>query len=84
MRQQLGIIGAAALTVLAPSVTTAAETVERIVAKVNGQIITLTELNAEGRLVAIISHVDELRTRIGTRLEVTAGNTGSTTRFVGG
>jgi exonuclease SbcC len=44
---------------------------------------TLTELNAEGRLVGIISHVDELKTRIPTRLEVLKSELGSRTRFVG-
>lgn len=44
---------------------------------------TLTGLNAEGRLVGIISHVDQLKTRIPTRLEVLSGEFGSTTRFVG-
>lgn len=44
MSQQLGIIITAALLVSSASF---ADTVERIVAKVNGEIITLTELNAE-------------------------------------
>ena len=44
---------------------------------------TLTSLNADGRLVGIISHVDELKNRISTRLEVTKGPSGSSTRFVG-
>lgn len=45
---------------------------------------TLIELTAEGRLVGIISHVDELKSRIATRLEVQTGDHGSSTRFVGG
>jgi exonuclease SbcC len=45
---------------------------------------TLTNLNAAGRLVGIISHVDELKSRIPTRLEVLKGDSGSSTRFVGG
>ena len=42
----------------------------------------LMGLNEGGRLVGIISHVSELRERIDTRLEVTAGKSGSTARFV--
>ncbi len=45
---------------------------------------TLTELNTGGRLVGIISHVDELKMRIPTRLEVQTSSDGSTTRFVRG
>ncbi len=44
---------------------------------------TLTELKAEGRLVAIISHVEELKLRIPTRLEVSPGEQGSSTQFFG-
>jgi exonuclease SbcC len=44
---------------------------------------TLTELIGDGRLVGIISHVDELKTRITTRLEVHPSEEGSSTRFVG-
>ena len=47
IRQQLGIITTAALLVTSAANTTSADTVERIVAKVNGQIITLTELNEQ-------------------------------------
>lgn len=43
----------------------------------------LTELIGDGRLVGIISHVDELKTRISTRLEVHPSEEGSSTRFVG-
>ena len=46
-RQHLGIIATAALLVINGANTTSADTVERIVAKVNGQIVTLTELNEE-------------------------------------
>ncbi|MFN2378344.1 MAG: AAA family ATPase [Candidatus Binatia bacterium] len=42
----------------------------------------LEELQAGGRLVGIISHVPELRERVGARLEVIAGRHGSTARFV--
>lgn len=42
----------------------------------------LTDLQAGGRLVGIISHVPELKERIDARLEVTAGRTGSMARFV--
>lgn len=42
----------------------------------------LEDLQAGGRLVGIISHVPELRERVGARLEVTAGRSGSTARFV--
>ena len=45
-------------------------------------ITTLTTLQENGRLVGIISHLAELRERIDARLEVTAGKTGSTARFV--
>ena len=47
IRRHLGIIATAALLVMNGANTKAADTVERIVAKVNGQIITLTELNEE-------------------------------------
>lgn len=42
----------------------------------------LVDLQGGGRLVGIISHVPELKERIGARLEVTAGRQGSTARFV--
>jgi exonuclease SbcC len=43
---------------------------------------TLSDLGQGGRLVGIISHVTELRERIETRLEVIAGKSGSSTRFI--
>jgi exonuclease SbcC len=45
-------------------------------------INTLTELQAGGRLVGIISHVADLQERISTRLEIIPGQHGSTTKFV--
>lgn len=45
-------------------------------------IQTLENLKEGGRLVGIISHVDSLRERIPTRLEVTAETRGSHARFV--
>jgi DNA repair protein SbcC/Rad50 len=45
-------------------------------------LAALMSLNEGGRLVGIISHVAELRERIDARLEVSAGKTGSTARFV--
>lgn len=45
---------------------------------------TLEDLQAGGRLVGIISHVPELRERVGARLEVVPGRRGSTARFAGG
>ncbi|MBC1771936.1 AAA family ATPase [Listeria seeligeri] len=42
----------------------------------------LLEIQENGRLVGIISHVPELKERISARLEVTATNHGSTTKFV--
>ena len=42
----------------------------------------LIDLQKGGRLVGIISHVPELKERIGTRLEVTSGRRGSCARFV--
>jgi DNA repair protein SbcC/Rad50 len=42
----------------------------------------LEDLRDGGRLVCIISHVPELKERIGARLEVVAGKRGSTARFV--
>ena len=41
----------------------------------------LVDLQNDGRVVGIISHVQELKDRIGTRLEVTATNTGSKAVF---
>lgn len=45
-------------------------------------ISCLIDLQESGRLVGIISHVQELKERIDTRLEVKSTNTGSTTEFV--
>ncbi|GMU52158.1 MAG: nuclease SbcCD subunit C [Candidatus Xenobia bacterium] len=42
----------------------------------------LQELSAEGRLVAIVSQLPEMRERVPTRIEVTPGPRGSTARFV--
>ena len=42
----------------------------------------LADLQGEGRLVGVISHVPELRERIDARLEVVAGRDGSRARFV--
>lgn len=47
-------------------------------------IETLLELREGGRLVGIISHVDSLKERIDTRLEITTGTSGSRARFVFG
>ena len=45
-------------------------------------ISSLMSLNEGGRLVGIISHVSELSERIDARLEVSAGTSGSSARFV--
>ncbi len=45
-------------------------------------ISTLIDLQRTGRLVGIISHVAELKERIGTRLEVISSSSGSSTCFV--
>lgn len=45
-------------------------------------ISCLIDLQKSGRLVGIISHVQELKERIDTRLEVHSTNTGSETKFV--
>ncbi len=45
-------------------------------------ISTLIDLQSSGRLVGIISHVNELKERIDARLEVIPAACGSTTRFV--
>ena len=42
------------------------------------------DLQKGGRLVGIISHVEELKNRIDVRLEVEKGEEGSTARFVVG
>ena len=42
----------------------------------------LISLQSEGRLVGVISHVPELRDRLGARLEVTKSKIGSSARFV--
>jgi exonuclease SbcC len=47
-------------------------------------IRTLEDLRENGRLVGIISHVESLRERIPTRLEVAATTTGSTVKFIVG
>lgn len=44
-------------------------------------IETLMDIQNSGRLVGVISHVPELKDRMEVRLEVIAGQTGSTTRF---
>lgn len=44
-------------------------------------IETLMDIQNSGRLVGVISHVPELKDRMEIRLEVIAGQTGSTTRF---
>ncbi|WP_445506379.1 AAA family ATPase [Niallia sp. 03190] len=44
-------------------------------------IETLMDIQSSGRLVGIISHVPELKERMEIRLEVIAGQTGSTTAF---
>ncbi|MDO8804975.1 MAG: SMC family ATPase [Elusimicrobiota bacterium] len=43
----------------------------------------LDEIRKDGRLVGIISHVQELKTLVETRLEITPGKTGSTAKFLG-
>lgn len=43
---------------------------------------TLVQLQSSGRLIGMISHVPELKTRIPARLEVTRGDDGSTAKFV--
>ena len=45
-------------------------------------INTLIDLQANGRLVGIISHVEELRQRIPNRLEIMKHKDGSTTKFI--
>jgi exonuclease SbcC len=47
-------------------------------------ISCLIELQKTGRLVGIISHVQELKERIDTRLEVSSSSAGSETRFIVG
>jgi exonuclease SbcC len=42
----------------------------------------LIDIQEKGRLVGIISHVEELKERIDTRLEVISTNRGSTTKFI--
>lgn len=46
-------------------------------------INTLIDLQKTGRLIGIISHVQELKERIDIRLEITGSSTGSHGRFVG-
>ena len=43
---------------------------------------TLVQLQSSGRLIGMISHVPELKTRIPAHLEVTRGDEGSTVKFV--
>lgn len=43
---------------------------------------TLVQLQSSGRLIGMISHVPELKTRITAHLEVTRGDEGSTAKFV--
>ena len=43
---------------------------------------TLVHLQSSGRLIGMISHVPELKTRIPAHLEVTRGDEGSTVKFV--
>ena len=43
---------------------------------------TLVQLQSSGRLIGMISHVPELKTRISAHLEVTRGDDGSTAKFV--
>ena len=43
---------------------------------------TLLQLQSSGRLIGIISHVPELKSRIPAHLEVTRGDDGSTAKFV--
>ena len=43
---------------------------------------TLIELQSGGRLVGIISHVEELKNRIPVRLEIIPSKTGSTAKFI--
>ena len=45
-------------------------------------ISTLNDLQNDGRLVGIISHVEELRQRVSTRLEITKSRDGSTAKFI--
>ena len=48
----------------------------------DGAINALMDLKNLGRLVGIISHVDELRERIEARLEVSLGKSGSRAKFI--
>lgn len=43
---------------------------------------TLVQLQSSGRLIGMISHVPELKTRIPAHLEVTRGDDGSTAKFI--
>ena len=43
---------------------------------------TLVQLQSSGRLIGMISHVPELKTRVPAHLEVTRGDEGSTAKFV--
>ena len=44
---------------------------------------TLLELQSSGRIVGIISHVEELKNQIPVRLEIKTTKSGSTAEFVG-
>ena len=43
---------------------------------------TLVQLQSSGRLIGMISHVPELKSRIPAHLEVIRGDDGSTAKFV--
>ncbi len=45
-------------------------------------IDTLVELQAGGRLIGVISHVEELKNRVNAKLEVRTSAMGSSTRFI--
>lgn len=45
-------------------------------------INTLVDLQSDGRLVGIISHVEELKQRVPNRLEITKHKSGSTAKFI--
>jgi len=43
----------------------------------------IDDLREGGRTVGLVSHVDELRSRVAARIEVSAGKAGSSLRVVG-
>ena len=45
-------------------------------------LATVYDLQSDGRMIGLISHVPELRDRIDVRLEVQTGTNGSTAQFV--